>query len=72
MPLDATDDVPVPADLADRLTTDHQAAGADLVYELLVRNPERLRPDYGQQLWDELAALTLTEPGPGDLGGGDR
>ena len=39
IPLDATDDVPVPTDLADRLATDHAAGGADLVYELLVRNP---------------------------------
>jgi inosine-uridine nucleoside N-ribohydrolase len=62
IPLDATRDVPVPADLADRLESDHQAAGADLVYELLVRNPERLRPEDGQQLWDELAALALTDP----------
>jgi inosine-uridine nucleoside N-ribohydrolase len=62
VPLDATDDVPVPPDLADRLKADHRAGGADLVYELLVRNPERLRPEDGQQLWDELAALTVTDP----------
>lgn len=60
VPLDATKDVPVPADLADRLKTDHAAGGADLVYELLVRNPDRLRAEDGQQLWDELAALALT------------
>lgn len=62
VPLDATKDVPVPADLADRLKTDHKAAGADLVYELLVRDPDRLRAEDGQQLWDELAALALTNP----------
>ena len=62
VPLDATDDVPVPADLADRLKDDHQAAGADLVYELLVRHPERLEADAGQQLWDELTALAVTDP----------
>lgn len=62
VPLDATDDVPVPADLADRLDADHTAAGANLMFELLVRNPSRLRADEGQQLWDELAALTLTAP----------
>jgi hypothetical protein len=62
VPLDATDDVPVPVDLADRLATDHRSAAADLMYESLVRNPDRLRPDQGQQLWDELAALALTEP----------
>jgi hypothetical protein len=60
--LDGTADVPVPPDLADTLRTDHQAAGADLVYELLIRNPERLQPELGQQLWDELAALTVTDP----------
>jgi inosine-uridine nucleoside N-ribohydrolase len=60
VPLDATDDVPVPTDYLERLAGDHVGAGADLTYELLVRNPARLRADQGQQLWDELAALTLT------------
>ena len=60
VPLDATDDVPVPPDYLPRLASDHVAAGADLTYELLVRNPIRLQADQGQQLWDELAALTLT------------
>ena len=62
IPLDATDDVPVPPDLATRLESDHKAGGADLVYELLIRYPDRLRPELGQQLWDELAALALTDP----------
>lgn len=62
VPLDATDDVPVPADLTERIAADRDAAGADLMYELLVRNPSRLRADEGQQLWDELAALALTAP----------
>jgi inosine-uridine nucleoside N-ribohydrolase len=62
VPLDATEDVPVPVDLADRLATDRAAAPADLVYESLIRNPDRLRPDRGQQLWGELAGLSLTEP----------
>jgi inosine-uridine nucleoside N-ribohydrolase len=61
VPLDATDDVPIPADLADRLAEDHLAAGADIVYELLQRVPSRLTGE-GQQLWDELAALTLGTP----------
>jgi len=61
VPLDATNDVPVPPDLAERLTDDHEAAGADLVYELLQRVPSRLTGE-GQQLWDELAALTLVTP----------
>jgi inosine-uridine nucleoside N-ribohydrolase len=62
VPLDATDDVPVPVDLADRLAGDHKAGGADLMYETLIRNPDRMRPEDGQQLWDELAALTLSDP----------
>ncbi len=61
VPLDATRDVPVPTDLADRLAGDHAAAGADLLYEMLLRHPARLRADEGQQLWDELAALTLRD-----------
>jgi pyrimidine-specific ribonucleoside hydrolase len=62
VPLDATDDVPVPLDLPERLASDHKAGAADLLYELLVRNPDRMRVELGQQLWDELAALTLTDP----------
>ena len=61
VPLDATNDVPVPRDLADRLAEDHQAAGADLMYELLQRVPTRITGE-GQQLWDELAALALINP----------
>jgi inosine-uridine nucleoside N-ribohydrolase len=61
VPLDATNDVPVPRDLADRLAEDHQAAGADLMYELLQRVPTRITGE-GQQLWDELAALALVDP----------
>jgi len=61
VPLDATDDVPVPAGLTDTLKADHEAAGADFVYELLLRHPERLQADTGQRLWDELAALSLTD-----------
>lgn len=62
IPLDGTDDVPVPGDLAERLVDDHAAAGADLMYELLVRNPSRMAQDQGQQLWDELAALAVSGP----------
>jgi hypothetical protein len=62
VPLDASEDVPVPVDLPERLASDHQAGAADLMYELLVRNPDRMRVELGQQLWDELAALTLTDP----------
>ena len=68
VPLDATNDVPIPPDLAERLAEDHEAAGADLVYELLQRVPTRLTGE-GQQLWDELAALTVEHAGPRDVGG---
>jgi len=61
VPLDATDDVPVPPDLLERLEEDHTAAPANLAYELLVRFPERLSLP-GGQLWDELAALAVTDP----------
>ena len=61
VPLDATDDVPMPPDLAERLAEDRPAAGADLVTELLARVPTRVTGE-GQQLWDELAALTVSEP----------
>ena len=43
VPLDATDDVPVPADLPKRLAEDHAAAGADLLHELLLRHPDAPR-----------------------------
>jgi pyrimidine-specific ribonucleoside hydrolase len=62
VPLDATRDVPVPVDLLDRLATDHAASGADITFELLTRNPARMAPGGGQYLWDELAALTLSDP----------
>ena len=62
VPLDATNHVPVPPDLADRLATDRTAGGADLMYELLRHNPRLLDPSQENYLWDELAALTLTDP----------
>jgi pyrimidine-specific ribonucleoside hydrolase len=62
IPLDATDDVPVPADLVDRLAAVADAGGANLAWELLLRFPGRLAADEGQQLWDELAALTVSRP----------
>ncbi len=61
VPLDATEDVPVPPGLGERLAERRPAAGADLVFELLARVPTRLSGE-GQQLWDELAALTLSTP----------
>ncbi len=60
VPLDATNDVPMDPNLIDRLAANHAAAGADFVYELFIRVPERVGD--GQQLWDELAALALGDP----------
>jgi purine nucleosidase len=61
VPLDATNDVPIPPDLGERLAEDHAAAGADLLYDLLLLVPTRITGE-GQQLWDELAALTVSAP----------
>ena len=61
VPLDATDDVPMTRELIDALATETAAAGANFVSELFVRVPSRVGE--GQQLWDELAALALPEPG---------
>ncbi len=60
VPLDATNDVPMPADILDELGADHAAAGADLVYEMYARNPFLIGE--GQYLWDSLTALTLLDP----------
>lgn len=59
VPLDATEDVPVTEELKARLGTS-DGGGANLVYELWVRVPGRIGE--GQQLWDELAALSFVEP----------
>lgn len=60
VPLDATDDVPARSELVDRLAQAGNVSGANLVYELMLRVPGRIGD--GQQLWDELAALALTDP----------
>jgi inosine-uridine nucleoside N-ribohydrolase len=59
VPLDATQDVPVPGDLRRRLQAKQAAPGAALVADLLDGWPERTT-GAGQQLWDELAALAVT------------
>ena len=63
VPLDATDDVPVPADILTRLETDHAAAGADIAYETYARTPYLSSP--GNYWWDSAAAVLLTDPGLG-------
>ena len=60
VPLDATDDVPVRPELLDRLAESGNVAGANLIYELMLRVPGRIGD--GQQLWDELAALAFSDP----------
>jgi inosine-uridine nucleoside N-ribohydrolase len=60
VPLDATDDVPARPELVDRLAQSGDVAGANLVYELMLRVPSRTSE--GQQLWDELAALAFIDP----------
>lgn len=58
--LDATDQVPLDRALYERLGDAHDAAGANLAYELLSRNQFLL--DGGTFLWDELAALAMLDP----------
>ena len=57
--LDATNHVPVPADIATILSEDTAAAGADIAADMYLRNawlPE------GSSFWDTLAAVLLTDP----------
>jgi inosine-uridine nucleoside N-ribohydrolase len=61
VPLDATNDVPVPADIAGRLGEDHAAAGADIAYETYARTPYLATP--GNFWWDSTAAVALIDPG---------
>jgi inosine-uridine nucleoside N-ribohydrolase len=61
VPLDATDDVPVPADVLTRLEADHAAAGADIAFETYARNPYLATA--GNYWWDATAAVALTAPG---------
>jgi pyrimidine-specific ribonucleoside hydrolase len=60
IPLDATNDVPLTRELYDDLAADHAAGPADLVFELLTRNPFML--DGGFYLWDPLAAAAIRNP----------
>lgn len=60
VPLDATQDVPVPADITTRLREDHSAAGADIALESYVRTP--FLASTGTFWWDVAAALALTDP----------
>jgi inosine-uridine nucleoside N-ribohydrolase len=57
--LDATDDVPVPADIESILGEDATAAGADIAHEIYLRNPFLVE---GTSFWDTLAAVLLLDP----------
>ncbi len=59
VPLDATNDVPVPADFATILEADHGAAGADIAFEMFARAPS-LTVD--TSFWDSLASMALVDP----------
>jgi hypothetical protein len=60
VPLDATNDVPVPSDFATILEGDHAAAGADIAFEMFARSPALT---FGTSFWDTLAAMALVDPG---------
>lgn len=60
VPLDATNDVPVPTDIVAQLTTDHAAAGADIALETYARAPWLATP--GNFWWDASAAAALLDP----------
>ena len=59
VPLDATGKLPMAPAFFDALATDHSAAGADVVYELLARSASLLQ---GSFFWDQLATLLLVDP----------
>ena len=61
VPLDATNDAPVPVDILALLDTDHGAAGADIAYETYARNPYLAAE--GNYWWDSVAAVGLADPG---------
>ena len=61
VPLDATNDAPVPVDILAILDADHAAAGADIAYETYVRNPYLAAE--GNYWWDSVAAVGLADPG---------
>ncbi len=62
IPLDATDAIPVPSDIAAQLLVDPRTAAADVALELFARNPFLTGVERGQYLWDETAAMALLEP----------
>jgi pyrimidine-specific ribonucleoside hydrolase len=61
VPLDATNAVPLDRAFYDQLALDHAAPAAHEVYDLLTLN-RHLIADGGYYLWDQLAAVLLTDP----------
>jgi inosine-uridine nucleoside N-ribohydrolase len=59
VPLDATNSVPVPGNIAEIIGEDHAAAGADIAHEIYVRSPWLTD---GSSFWDTLAVLALVDP----------
>jgi inosine-uridine nucleoside N-ribohydrolase len=59
VPLDATNAVPVPADIAAILGEDHAAAGADIAWQIYTQSPWLTD---GASFWDTLAALAFVDP----------
>jgi inosine-uridine nucleoside N-ribohydrolase len=62
VPLDVTDSIPVPSDIAAQLLPDHRAAAADLALELFAHNPFLAGAANRQYFWDETAAVTFLDP----------
>jgi inosine-uridine nucleoside N-ribohydrolase len=60
VPLDATNDVPVPSDIVGTLESDHAAAGADIALETYARSPFLTEP--GNYLWDATAVVAMSDP----------
>jgi inosine-uridine nucleoside N-ribohydrolase len=60
VPLDATDDVPVPPGILGTLEADHGAAGADIAYETYALSPSLSAP--GNYWWDATTAVAVSRP----------
>jgi inosine-uridine nucleoside N-ribohydrolase len=59
VPLDATNSVPVPGNIAEIIGEDHVAAGADIAHEIYVQSPWLTDRS---SFWDTLAVLALVDP----------
>lgn len=59
VPLDATTKLPLTTAFTERLAGDTDAAGADIVHEVLSRSPSVV---IGTYFWDQLTAVLLSDP----------